>query len=302
MAKSRNGGTRSLIRGRVGAEVYALGKDGKGNRQQVVRAIAEQVANPRTTAQMANRMIMSTVMQAVDRLKKIIDHSFDGLPAGQPCVSEFIRLNYNMLTSRDKCYNAYQEKGIKLNPWIVSRGNAKYPTEIQHGQNTNDDSLLYGKHGMWLVLGSDDRTTPITVGELQAVLIHNGQPDVFTAFDVDDNELGQCSLKMGLDPTALVTEDNVPSLFDIDGNFPTGFVGEAGTLLDDDHYKYLEIGFGMRANETGYGYIYSRNYNGTWKHTDCQVSVPSGTQVNNYDTALATYPVGTEKFLNGGDL
>ena len=63
MAKSKSGGTRSLIRGRVGSDVYSIGKDGKGQRQQVVRSLAETVANPRSQSQMFNRMVMSTVMQ-----------------------------------------------------------------------------------------------------------------------------------------------------------------------------------------------------------------------------------------------
>ena len=67
MAKSKNGGTRAMIRGRVGSDVYSIGKDGKGARQQVVRSLAEQVANPRTQAQMFNRMIMSTVMHPAPR-------------------------------------------------------------------------------------------------------------------------------------------------------------------------------------------------------------------------------------------
>ena len=302
MAKSRNGGTRSLIRGRVGAEVYALGKDGKGNRQQIVRAIAEQVANPRTTAQMANRMIMSTVMQAVDKLSKIIDHSFDGFAAGQPCVSEFIRLNYNMLASRDKQYNAYQEKGIKLNPYIIARGNAKLPVGLYSGQNRNDDSTVYGKYGIWLSLGYDGNTTPLTIGDLQAVLIHNGQPDVFTTIDIDDDYMTQSSLKLGLDPATVLAENSVEALFNTTQKGGISAL-QVWTQLDaNDKIVWLEIGFGTQANRLGYGYIYSRNYNGTWKHTNAVIDVPSEGQVNNYDTALATYPVGTEKFLNGGDL
>ena len=42
MAKSKNGGTRSFIRGRIGSDVYSVGKVGKGARQPVVRSLAEQ--------------------------------------------------------------------------------------------------------------------------------------------------------------------------------------------------------------------------------------------------------------------
>ena len=91
MAKSKNGGSRAYIRGRIGSDVYSVGKDGKGQKQQVIRSLAVQVANPRTSNQMFGRMIMSTVMQAVSGLSFIIDHSFDGKVKGQPSISEFIR-------------------------------------------------------------------------------------------------------------------------------------------------------------------------------------------------------------------
>lgn len=48
MAKSKSGGTRAYIRGRVGADVYSIGKTANGKKQQVVRSLAETVANPQT--------------------------------------------------------------------------------------------------------------------------------------------------------------------------------------------------------------------------------------------------------------
>ena len=106
MAKSKNGGTRSFIRGRIGSDVYSVGKDGKGARQQVVRSLAEQVANPRSSAQMFGRMVMSTVMQTVSALKPIIDHSFDGVATGQPSISEFIRRNYALVKADAEAHPA----------------------------------------------------------------------------------------------------------------------------------------------------------------------------------------------------
>lgn len=302
MAKSKNGGTRSLIRGRVGAEVYTLGRDGKGNRQQVVRAIAEQVANPRTSAQMSNRMIMATVMQFVDKYSKILDHSFDGVAKGQPSLSKAIALNYGVLASKDKNYDSYQEKAVKVNPWIVSRGNAKLPSCMSYGQNSDDDYTLYGKFGFWITLGDKQATTPLTVADLQAALVHSGKSDVFTTIHMNDNILVQVSLKEGLDPTTVLTEDNIYSFFDWTPNAGNLRIDVGDELNESNQIVFLELGFAMKANSLSLGQIYSRNYNGTWKHTNCTINVPAGDQTNNYDAALATYPTGTEKFLNGGDL
>lgn len=133
MGKSKNGGTRSMLRGRVGSDVYSVGKDSAGKRQQVVRSLAESVANPQTSAQMKGRAIMSTVMQAVSALAQIIDHSFDNVPAGQPNVSEFIRRNYALI-KEDVAANPsasntfgivkYGEKGAKQGVYVIAAGSA----------------------------------------------------------------------------------------------------------------------------------------------------------------------------------
>ena len=91
MAKSKNGGTRAYIRGRIGSDVYSVGKTSDGKKQQVVRSLAESVANPRTASQMFGRMVMSTVMQAVSGFKPIIDHSLMAYPLASPqSVSLFV--------------------------------------------------------------------------------------------------------------------------------------------------------------------------------------------------------------------
>lgn len=143
MAKSKSGGTRSYIRGKIGADVYSIGKDGKGNRQQVVRSLAEQVSNPQTESQMFGRMIMSTVMQAVSAFRTIIDHSFDGLPAGQPSISEFIRRNYALIRTDALAHPSssntfglvkYQQKGIKAGPYIISKVTLPYRQRTRKAQ------------------------------------------------------------------------------------------------------------------------------------------------------------------------
>ena len=97
MAKSKSGGTRTYIRGRVGSDVYSIGRDGKGKKQQVVRSLAESVANPQTQAQMRGRMIMSTLAQAQAGLRVIIDHSFDNVVGSRANLAEFVSRNYALI-------------------------------------------------------------------------------------------------------------------------------------------------------------------------------------------------------------
>ena len=164
MAKSKNGGSRAYIRGRIGSDVYSVGKNGMGEKQQVVRSLAEQVSNPRTSGQMFGRMIMSTTMQAVSALTAIIDHSFDGVPKGQPSISQFIKNNYALIKADAQAHpssanafglNKYQEKGIKVGKYLVSDGNQVLPSAV----SCDEDQMI-----ITLTAGT------LTVGGLKAAL------------------------------------------------------------------------------------------------------------------------------------
>ena len=139
MAKSKSGGTRTYIRGRVGSDVYSIGRDAKGKKQQVVRSLAESVANPQTQAQMKGRMIMSTIAQALTVLRPIVDHSFDGVSGARANLAEFTSQNYARIKndiaqhpSSGNLYglNKFQEKGAKRGAYVISNGQAALPAAL----------------------------------------------------------------------------------------------------------------------------------------------------------------------------
>lgn len=79
-------------RGKVGDLVFS-----RVNGQQVIRARAAVVKNPQTEAQMIQRIILNTIIQAYSRMTAICDHSFEGVPNGQKCMSTFMRKNLAIL-------------------------------------------------------------------------------------------------------------------------------------------------------------------------------------------------------------
>ena len=288
MAKSKNGGTRSFIRGRIGSDVYSVGKDGKGARQQVVRSLAEQVSNPRSNAQMFGRMVMSTVMQAVSGLKPIIDHSFDGIATGQPSISEFIRRNYALVKADAEAHpksdnqfalNKYQEKGILPGKYMVSNGSVLKPAHL-HGDPTGAqisltaDTLTVGGLKDALGLSAD--------GYFTMVLVSAKNGAVYSRARLDQT----------LADTTVISKQNVGTLFSFEGNATT-----AVTLEDTNIVITLEKGEGAEA----YGIIVSEKIAGAWQHSQCVLTLFSeaGTAA---DVALPTYPTGAQMYLNGGDL
>lgn len=288
MAKSKNGGSRAMIRGRIGSDVYSVGKDGKGNRQQVIRSLAVQVSNPRTTNQMFGRMIMSTVMQAVSALQPIIDHSFDGVAKGQPSISEFIRRNYSLVkadaqtnpaSSNRFGLNKYGEKGIKVGNYIVSKGSAVIPSAVAIGPTGINIGLEAGH---------------ITVGDLKAALglTVDGYMTLIVLSPTHGAQYFRAQLTTTLADSTTIAAGNVASLFTIEGN-----VAVTPAFADNT----VTLGITFTDASWAYGLIVSDKINGAWIHNDCQLTGAAAEDWN-ANTALPTYPTGTEQFLNGGDL
>lgn len=288
MAKSKSGGTRSYIRGRVGADVYSIGKDAKGNKQQVVRSLAETVSNPQTIAQMTGRMIMSTVMQSVSAMSAIIDHSFDNVPNGQPNISEFIRRNYALIKADVAAnpasgnafgLNEFNEKGEKIGAYVISSGAANLPTAI--------DINALGAGGT-ITLAA----TAVTVAGLKAAT-GMGADDYLTMAGYDANGVFQfvrLRINQSLADSTEISSSNIANVFTLEGTVaPTiSIASNVITVLLD-------------ASQKGGAWIISKKANSGYEHNEAvlaTVADPSAPA----DTALPTYPVGSQRFLNGGEL
>ena len=285
MAKAKSGGTRSLLRGRVASDVYSIGKDAKGNKQQIVRSLAESVANPQTLAQMRGRMIMSTVMQAVSAMAAIIDHSFDNVPAGQPNVSEFIRRNYALVKADVAAHptsgntfglNKYGEKGVKQGAYVVAGGSAANIAGVQ--LNGASKTLVIA-----LSAGA-------TIADLRSAL-GIGVEDYFTAVCITSDGkflYNRFHVSQSLASATAISADNINEVITMDGNVAVtlAFAGNNITATFAD----------FSANA---GIIVSRKENATYKHNDVVLAAPSAPTFTS-DDALPTYPTGSQRFLNGG--
>lgn len=292
MAKSKSGGTRALLRGRVGSDVYSVGKDGMGKRQQVVRSLAEVVANPRTENQMFGRMIMSTVMQAVSAFSPIIDHSFDGVAKGQPSISDFIRRNYALVkadalahpSSNNKFdLNKYQEKGIKCGNWQISAGSAVVPALI-----SLNSSAIFIKLS----------ETTKTIADLKAALgsALNGYLTLVGLDYTKGLKYTRAKYVSTLADNTEISAANVGSLFSFEGNaIPTV------TLTSLGDYNAICIDLWNLEGCTNAGIIVTVPSANGWEHSTCKLD-GEGVEEWTADVALPTYPTGSEQYLNGGEI
>ena len=303
MAKSKSGGTRSYIRGRVGSDVYSVGRDAKGAKQQVVRSLAETVANPQTVDQMRGRMIMSTVMQAVSAMRQIIDHPFDNVPTGQPCISEFISRNYALIkadvaahpaSGNNFLLNAYKEKGAFPGAYVVSEGSAVLPSAV-----TAD------------VYGGKISLTPTanTVGDLKAALGLTSD-EYLTVVELIGSEgaggvitfsfgYARYHINSALADTTVITSENIGSVFNVETNL-VDFIslstdgGKFDIFLGDPNGDISSAAL-IISKKSGAGYIH--NTATMQKSTSTDITTAHAS-----DVVLPSYPVGTEMFLNGVEI
>ena len=125
-------------RGKIGSLVFS-----RSNGQQIVRARAEVVRNPQTDAQVIQRIFLNTIAQAYSRMSAIVDHSFEGVKAGQDSMSFFMKKNLEAI--RAKVANAGDlntqqvyvtpigEGYLATNDYIVAKGSLPVvnPAQVQ---------------------------------------------------------------------------------------------------------------------------------------------------------------------------
>lgn len=113
---------------------YARGSVGdltfyRRNAQQITRARARQVKNPKTLAQQMQRAIMRTSVEAYKVLKELCDHSWEGIAYGAASYSEFQKRNMAMLRElaatrgeNTKSFLPSGFNGLVAMPWVISKG------------------------------------------------------------------------------------------------------------------------------------------------------------------------------------
>lgn len=288
MGKSITGGTRSYLRGRVGSDVYSIGRNAKGKKQQVVRSLAESVANPQTESQMRGRMIMSTIMQVVAKMKPIIDHSFDNVTGKQPNISEFIARNYGLIkadvaanpqTSNVFGLVKYGEKGAKRGQYVVSAGQAVLPSALV---------LTKSSATIAITLPAD----AITGAGLRSAL-GLAEDEYFTLVGITasgEAAYERFRIAPSLADDAAISSGNVGDCFAIEGNAQAeiSIASNVISIVLSDIAGCAAV-------------IISKKVNGEYIHNDAQLGDGSAFDYS-ANVALPTYPTGNADFLNGGNI
>ena len=267
------------------------------NGKQVTKDRVDSMKNPRSSMQMRQRAIMATTIQAYSSMRKICDHSFEGVAYGQKSMNYFVSENARMLRSAAPNVNLSLFKGNSVsNAYVISKGSLPSIFVRQ------SDEVGYI---VPMNLGAK-----FTFGQLMAAMGATVIGDMVTIVNLIDNPGGNASLywirlKLTEENSKIsFTTSETPKILasltegkdfetNID-NFSTEDFNLSYVSVSNDVGLYM---FSGEENSQSLGVILSRKTDMGWLRS-------SSKMVNfnsnfNYTEALATYPESGEKILNG---
>ena len=288
MAKSAN--YFGLRTGSTKSHTFSV-VDGK----QITKDRVEGGKNPRTFAQMSQRCIVGTVGSAYAAMKSICDHSFEGMTAGMQCMREFMSVNMKQLQLSKEYdngffgFNKYQESGLQAGSYIISKGSlpdALVDAEIE--------SLNVA--GKKVIINAASGTSIADIADAMGCKNFDDICTIAVMYPKADGSYGFGAVRFTYKSGASVLE-----------SFNVAVCGDAVAVTPSFANGTLKVEIRMSADfasaastaNTYMAAITSRKVNGTWLRSDAQFDVTDATPT--FAQAIATYPVGKERFLNGGN-
>lgn len=274
------------------------------NGKQITKEKAEQVKNPRTLAQMRNRMVLTTSSAAYAAMKEIVDHSFQGYTYGLQNMSRFQSINNKLLRENIAAENpqfAYCEYGkAKLLPgaYIVADGSlTSFTNQVAKAEVTSGGllNISFGAVGASGGVTANDilSAAGMQVGELATILaivpVDSENDYKFFFVRIASKQAGD----------VVLTADNFGDYFTVETNVP----------FDNKSFSNgrFAVSFAVYYNAANlawsWGSIHSALVNGTWQRSASVMAVSNASALApTADSAIATYPIGGSYILNDGDI
>ena len=287
MAKSAN--FHGLRRGSTKSHTYSV-VDGK----QITKDRVEGGKNPRSSAQMAQRCIITTVSAAYSAMKCICNHSFEEATAGMQSMRVFNSKNYKKIRlaqeSGDSSFGfcLYQQSGLVAGSYIISAGSL--PDSCPNAVVSSVDTAN-GKVSLQLALGS----TIADIAEPLGCRLFGDMCTVVVIYPKTDGNYGFAAVRFTYHSGTTVVDSFTVGV--------TGDAVEASTSFESNTFK-VEIRMahplasGASTSNTYMTAIASRYVNGKWLRSNAKFTVTDA--MPTFAQAIVTYPVGQERFLNGG--
>lgn len=272
------------------------------NGQQVVKDRVFEVKNPRTTSQMVQRMVMATASAAYSAMRQIADHSWEGITYGQMSMAEFIKRNARLLRDNLSAntsqfgYNEYQSRGIVPGCYIISRGTLN-PLSFTPSLSSGEGTITLA------VSGATAAGAAPTANELAAFLgLAIGEMATICLIYGNGTATGYnfsfIRIRYDAEGTTVLTTSNFATYFTVESDLGAGALTIAATGFSIVYTADIADTSAIQR-----AVIYSKQSANGWLRSTAVFNAPAGIQfVPTASTALATYPVGTDYILNGGEV
>lgn len=273
------------------------------NGKQVTKDRVVGGKNPRSQAQMIQRMCMATASAGYAAMKQIVDHSFEGYAYGADNMSRFISLNTKAIKAdyngdQDAFgYNPYGDRQLRQGAYIMSQGSASPISDrlltTSTGTGGTAINSLLPKPGEGGVFSADYimEQFGVNVGDMATFVMiaaKNASPEnvfVFVRFKF---------LKAG---TVAITTENLQEYIKIESNWALGEI-----TVNNDSFMIMIPSLKLdNAINPNTGIIHSVKSTNCWLRSNVTLNYTGADEYPySAEEALATYPVGETYILNGG--
>ena len=252
------------------------------NGKQVTKDRVNVVKNPRSSMQMSQRAVMSTVIKAYSSMRDICNHSFEGIPYGQKTMNAFVSENINMIRKGVPNVNLSEWKGEAVpNAYMISKGSLP-------SVSLETSSPFVHINAKPTTIGQFfDLFGATQVGDMVTTCILDGEKFVWVRYT-----------RTAENQSKVLGEAKVSTIFtpqtDIETNI--GYGSELTKYSWDNATTDSMVV--LNVQNASIGCIVSRKSEKGWLRSTCVMSFVNTN--TNYVSALATYPSIEEPILNGG--
>ena len=264
---------------------------------QITKDRVEGGKNPRSRSQMIQRCLVATIGIAYSALKFIANHSFEEITEGMQSMRAFMHKNLVQiriaLTDNNGFFGfaKYGESGLVAGSYIVSDGSlpAALPEADILSVNVAEKTITIDV--------ASGRTNNIgDIADAMGCKNFNDRCTIVVMYPKADGYYGVGAVRFTYVSGETVLESfPVEATGDIVTTTPSYSTGKL-TLNVSMAYK---IATGATANNTYMVAITSRYLNGKWLRSKAQFDVQDATPT--FDDAIATYPIGQERFMNASN-
>lgn len=253
------------------------------NGKQVTKDRVSKVKNPRTQDQMVNRMINYTAMKAYSSMKTIVDHSFASKSYGLQSMRYFLAKNYTLLKNNKDTmgFSSYKGEAVPAN-FLVSEGSLPSPGYSYTSKSGTIEIVPGGQ----------------TIGDLKKFLGLSAN-DYITFVWMDTTTKGNFNwIRLYMPDDDKNSEVISLNLLNVEKDMNE----DSAIKVENDGETNKKISLSAYIEDYVYGAVIASAKRGdTWQRSTEYLRNWGNNDLNNYDEALATYPVGASYILNGGD-